>query len=234
MTNGSFSLGFSTNVLPHAIAVAQHPQRHHRREVERRDAGDDAERLAHRVHVDVGGGLLGESTLQQRGDAARELDVLDAARELAGRVGPHLAVLRREDGRDVGAVLVEEVTELEHDLGAARQRRPAPRGERLRRGRDRIVDFLDAREPDLGLLLTSRRVVHRTGASRRGRDPLPINPVFDVLHDDRLRLPALDHTMSVLTHSGPPVLRFRPGTRIHRGADSDRGPCCPCTRRPGR
>ena len=131
----------------------EHPQRHHRREVEGRDAGDDAERLADRVHVDVGRGLLGESALEQRGDAARELDVLDAARDLARRVGAHLAVLRREHGGDLGAVLVEQVTEAEQDLGAARQRRPAPPRERLRRGRHRVVDLVDARETDLRLLL---------------------------------------------------------------------------------
>ena len=49
--DGSRSDGFSTNVLPQAIARA-HPHRHHRREVERRDPGDDAERLADRVDVD--------------------------------------------------------------------------------------------------------------------------------------------------------------------------------------
>ena len=38
-----------------------HPHGHHGREVERRDPGDDAERLADRVHVDAGRGLLGEA-----------------------------------------------------------------------------------------------------------------------------------------------------------------------------
>jgi hypothetical protein len=41
---GSFSDGLSTKVLPHASAGA-HIHIDHRREVERRDAGDDAERL---------------------------------------------------------------------------------------------------------------------------------------------------------------------------------------------
>ena len=45
--------------------VRAHPQRHHGREVERRDAGDDAERLADRVDVDAGRGLLGEAALEQ-------------------------------------------------------------------------------------------------------------------------------------------------------------------------
>ena len=63
--------------------VGAHPQRHHRREVEGRDAGDDAERLADVVDVDAGRGLLGEPALEQLRDADGELDVLQAAGDLA-------------------------------------------------------------------------------------------------------------------------------------------------------
>ena len=41
--------GLSTNVLPHAIAIGNEPHRHHRREVERGDHRDHAERLPDRV-----------------------------------------------------------------------------------------------------------------------------------------------------------------------------------------
>ena len=71
----------------------EHPQRHHRREVERRDPGDHAERLADRVGVDAGGDVLGVAALEQVRDAAGELDHLDAAGDLAERVGVDLAVL---------------------------------------------------------------------------------------------------------------------------------------------
>jgi hypothetical protein len=46
-----------------------------------------------RVDVDAGRGLFGEAALQQVRDAAGELDVLEAARDLAHRVGQDLAVL---------------------------------------------------------------------------------------------------------------------------------------------
>ena len=75
----------------------EHPHRHHRREVERRDAGADAERLAHRPAVDAAPDLLGELALQQMRDAAGELDDLEAAGDLALRVGEHLAVLVGDD-----------------------------------------------------------------------------------------------------------------------------------------
>ena len=74
----------------------EHPHRHHRREVERGDAGDHAERLADLVDVDAGAGLLAEAALEQVRDAARELEVLEAAGDLAQGVGRDLAVLCRE------------------------------------------------------------------------------------------------------------------------------------------
>ena len=81
--------------LPQAIAGAALPQRDHRREIERRDAGDDAERLAHRIHVDAGAGAVGELALQQMRNAAGELGDFEAALDVAVRVGDGLAVLAR-------------------------------------------------------------------------------------------------------------------------------------------
>ncbi len=74
------------------------PHRDHRREVERRDAGDDAERLAHRIEVDAGAGALGVLALHQVRHAAGELDHLDAALDVALGVGQRLAVLGGEQG----------------------------------------------------------------------------------------------------------------------------------------
>ena len=79
--------------------VGEHPHRHHRREVERGDPGDDAERLADRVDVDARRRLLGVAALEQVRDAAGELDVLQAAGDLAEGVAEHLAVLGREQRR---------------------------------------------------------------------------------------------------------------------------------------
>jgi hypothetical protein len=46
-TDGSRSEGLRMKVLPQAIAGRGLPQRDHGGKIERRDAGDDAERLAH-------------------------------------------------------------------------------------------------------------------------------------------------------------------------------------------
>ena len=143
-----------------------HPHGHHRGEVERRDPGDDAERLADRVDVDAGRGLLGELALEQRRDAAAELDHLEPARDLAHRVGEDLAVLGGEEAREVVAVLVDELADAEEELGAARERERAPGGEGAPRGLDGGVDLLDGREVDGARLLAGRGVVDRAAAAR--------------------------------------------------------------------
>ena len=79
------------------------PQRDHGREIERRDAGDDAERLAQRIEVDAGAGAFGVFALQQMRDAAGELDHLEAALDVALGVGEGLAVL---GGQQPGEVVV--------------------------------------------------------------------------------------------------------------------------------
>jgi hypothetical protein len=75
-----------------------HPQRHHRREVERRDARDDADRLTHLVHVDAGGDLLGVLALEVVHEARAELDVLEpraTSPRASGTVLPCSAVMMR-------------------------------------------------------------------------------------------------------------------------------------------
>jgi hypothetical protein len=66
-------------------------------------------------------GLLAVAALQQVRDAARELDVLEAAGDLAQRVGQHLSVLGGEQRGDLLAVGVDQFAQAEQDLGASRQ-----------------------------------------------------------------------------------------------------------------
>ena len=79
------------------------PQGDHRGKIERRDAGDDAERLAHRIEVDAGAGAVGIFALHQMRHAERELDHLDAALNVALGVGDRLAMLARQN---VGELVV--------------------------------------------------------------------------------------------------------------------------------
>ena len=62
-------------------------------------------------------------------EAAAELDHLEPARHLAHRVRQHLAVLARQELRDLLALLVEELADREEHLGTLREREsPATRG----------------------------------------------------------------------------------------------------------
>ena len=108
-------------MLPQAIAVAEHPERHHHREVEGRDAGDDAERLPNRVHVDVGRRPAGEyAPFSSAGITARELDVLDPRASSPAASARTLPCSDEIDGRELGAMLVEQVTQSEHQISARR------------------------------------------------------------------------------------------------------------------
>ena len=85
-------------------------------------------------------GLLGEAALEQLRDAAGELDVLQAAGDLAGGVGEHLAVLGGDDrGQLVGAVVQQLAEGEQHRRRGAtarpsrHARRPPPARARPRR-----------------------------------------------------------------------------------------------------
>ena len=82
--------------LPQAIAGAAFPKRDHRREIEWRDAGHDAKRLAHGIKIDAGAGAFGVFALEQMRNAACEFHYLKPALNVAARVRNSLAVLGRE------------------------------------------------------------------------------------------------------------------------------------------
>ena len=96
------------------------PQRDHGREVERRDAGDDAERLAHRIKIDAGAGALGVFALQQMRDAAGEFDHFEAALDVAFGVGNGLAVFGRQQ---LGEAVIFLLATSSRNLNITRARR---------------------------------------------------------------------------------------------------------------
>ena len=158
-----------------------HPHRHHRREVERRDAGDDAERLADRVDVDAGRGLLGVLALQERRHAAAN-SITSSPRVTSPSASestlPCSAVRML---RDFLAVLVDELADREEELGPLRERDRAPGLEGLLRGLNRGVDLLDRREVELARLPAGRRVVDGARAPRGSGDAAAADPVADLL-----------------------------------------------------
>ena len=146
----------------------RHPQRDHHREVERRDAGDDAERL--RIECESMPpetcGVI--SPLSRCAEPARELDDLQPARDLAARVGEHLAVLARDDRGQLVLVRVEQLAEREQDLRALGERRGAPLGAGGRGGLHGAIDVGGRRERNARDDLAGGGIGHLADDARRG------------------------------------------------------------------
>ncbi|MDR8759042.1 hypothetical protein FEP90_00711 [Burkholderia multivorans] len=136
----------------------EHPARHHARKVERRDAGDDAERLPHRPVVDAGADLVGVVALQQLRNPAREFDDVDAARDFALRVGEHLAVLGGDDRRERVAMLVHQLQETVQHARAANRRRRGPVRKRRGGRRDGPLYFAVVGQCDATHRAAERRI----------------------------------------------------------------------------
>ena len=168
--------------LPQAIAGASFHKGIIAGKVERGDAGDDAERLAHRIEIDAGAGAVGIFALHQMRDAEREFDHFDAALDVALGVGDRLAVLAREDVGELIVVPGDEVEEFHQHAGAALRIDRAP--SQLRLGR--VLD----RGADLGLggerHMRAHRAVHRLEDFRRAS-----RLAGDMLAADEM--PILDH-----------------------------------------
>jgi len=105
--------------LPRGDGGGELPHRDHRREVERRDAGHDAQRLAHRIDVDARAGAFGVLALQHLRRADAELDHFEAALDVALGVGNGLAVLARQEVGERVVVARGEFEELHHHARAA-------------------------------------------------------------------------------------------------------------------
>jgi len=158
----------------------EHPARHHARKVERRDARDDAERLARRPVVHARRDLFGVVALQQLRNAACEFDHVDAARHFTLRIREDLAVLGGDDRGEFVAMLVHQFEELQHDARAADRRRVAPGRERGFRARDGCIDIGGFTEHELARTLARRGIEHRLRARGRAMRALAVNVMNDV------------------------------------------------------
>ena len=95
------------------------PQRDHRREVERGDASDDAERLAHRIDVNAGAGAVGELALHHVRGTDADFDNLEAALDVAPGVGNGLAMLAGQQFGQRVIFLVDQFEEAHQHAHAA-------------------------------------------------------------------------------------------------------------------
>ncbi len=154
----------------------KHPHRNHRREIERRDARAYTDRLAQRVRVDVGADVLAVFALEQMRNAGRELDDFDASRDRALCVGERLAVLLRDDARDVLLVRVQQLAKAHQHARAPKRRRRAPRGKCSSGRLHRRIDVCPVRERHVPNHFAGRRVRHLAVARRLRRHRAATDP----------------------------------------------------------
>ena len=154
---------------------AEHPHRDHGREIERGDAGDDAQRLAHGIDVDAGPGALGVFALERMRDAAGELDHLEPALDVAAGVGQHLAVLAGEQRGELVHARLDQALELEHHPRAALgvDRRPGGLAPPRRPGRPRPASA-GVGEGDMRLHLAGVGVENLAGAPEAPASAAPL------------------------------------------------------------
>ena len=82
-------------------------------------------------------------------------------------------------------MLLDQVADAEHDLGAPADARGAPGRERRVGGGDGRVDLLDRGEVDLSRDLAGGRVVDRAAAAARARHAGAVDPVVDPIQPGR-------------------------------------------------
>src|SRR6478672_7146819 len=163
---------------------AEHPHRDHGREVERGDAGDHAQRLAHGIDVDAGPRAPGVFALQRMGDAAGELDHFQTALDVAFRVGDDLAVLGRQQFGQFVDVGLDQPLELEHHPRAALGVGGGPAFEGVLGGLDGAVHLGDRSQLHPRLDLAGVRVEDVGEPARGAREGSAVDEVVDVAHAD--------------------------------------------------
>src|SRR5881398_558601 len=165
--------------------VGPEPHGDHRRKVEGRDRGEHAERLTDVFAIDACGDVFERPPHHQGGDAARVLHVLDAAPQRAPGFVEGLAVLARDDGRDLIEPLVQDVLEPEQMARPHYRGDGAPGGERRPGGGDRLIYVTRRRQGYPTQRLGGGGVGDVETVARGGLDPLAADMVPQSAHGAR-------------------------------------------------
>ena len=98
--------------------VGEKPQRDHGRKIEWSDGRGDAERLTNHHFVDACGDVFKVVALHQDGDAAGDLDVLDAALYFGASFSESLSILQRDAVGQIVNALQQQVAKAEEELNS--------------------------------------------------------------------------------------------------------------------
>ena len=172
--SGVVSAGFRTTVFPAAERRRDLPRQHQQREVPGDDLPGDADRPRTPVR---------ERVLELVGPARVVEEVRGRERQVdVARLLDRLAAIQRLEHGELARALLEDSRDPEQILRPLRARERGPAVlERLARGRDRAVNLLRRRLPDLGERLLARRRDRRVRLARL--QPLPADEVAVALVD---------------------------------------------------
>ena len=106
-----------------------HPQGHHHREVEGRNARGDAQGLELAPRINRRADVFAVLAFEQFGGVAGVFHVFNTALQLAHGIGQHFAVLSSDQGANFRGMLFEQDLELAHHASAFERGRVAPLGE---------------------------------------------------------------------------------------------------------
>ncbi len=115
-------------------------------------------------------------------DAAGELDHFKPALDVALGVGKGLAVLGRQQPRQIVIFALDQLQKLEHDAGAALRIGGGPGRERGFRIGDGVFDLGFGGERHLGLHLAGIGIEHVAKSPRRALHLLAADEVADITH----------------------------------------------------
>ncbi|MNF78837.1 hypothetical protein D3C84_610350 [compost metagenome] len=163
-----------------------HPQRHHGREVERRDTGHDAQRLEVGPGINVRADVTAVFALEDFRSGTGEFDVLDPALQFTRRVLQGLAMLFADQLRDARFVLLQQLLEAEHHLGTLGRRRVAPGREGGLGGIDGLLNGFATGQWHFMDRLAGGRVEHVSAATVVGHQ-FTIDQMRDEAHAGLLK-----------------------------------------------
>ena len=129
-----------------------------RREIPRRERGDDAHRLLNDELADILAAAWHDAAIGAAAFLGEPIDDVGCRQHFHARLDENLALLLGHDFRDVLGALAHEIGRLAHDLGAVIGGRSAPGGKSFRGGVKRAVEIRRARMRERRQRLAGRRI----------------------------------------------------------------------------
>ncbi len=173
--------GFEDEAIATRDGQRVHPQRHHGREVEWSDTGNDTQRLEIRPRINVRPDITTVFPLEYFRRGTGVFHVFNTALQFARSIFQGLAVFFTDQLSNARFVLLQQLLEAEHHLSALGWRCITP-GRKRSLGRiDRLLDRVPSGKRYCVDNLAGRRIEHICGAAIF-RNELAVDQVLNAAH----------------------------------------------------